>query len=141
MVVATPNTVVAQRSPVGHALHGDRDVAPTREVRMNRSGLLAAILLCAAIAACSYARHAEVRDLAADEDGTLRSAAGVEFDGYTKTDGIYYRYKGYVRLDGADSLRFSPIPFEQEGKSQDPAPPGSDRFTLPVSEVKSINLD
>ena len=108
---------------------------------MNRSRLLVAVLLCAAIAACSYARHAEVRDLAADEDGTLRSAADEEIDGYTKTDGIYYRYKGWVRLDGADSLRFSPVAFEQEGKTQDPAPPGVDRFTLPVSEVKSINLD
>lgn len=108
---------------------------------MSRFGTIAALTLCAAIASCSYARHAEVRDLVSDEGSQLRSADGEKIDGYTTTDGIYYRYKGWVRLDGADSLRFSPVPFEREGKTQDPAPPGVDRFTLPVSEVKSINLD
>jgi len=90
---------------------------------------------------CSHLGPAAMSDLAADSDNAIHSAAGQKIDGYTKTDHVYYQYHGYVRFDGPDSLRFSPVQFEMEGKTEDPPPPGADRFTLPATEVTSLNLD
>ncbi|HET9250736.1 MAG TPA: hypothetical protein VFP58_01295 [Candidatus Eisenbacteria bacterium] len=108
---------------------------------MNRVLFAALLALCFSPVACAHLGHAAIGDLVADSDSDLHSRAGQKIDGYTKTDDIYYQYHGYVRLDGADSLRFSPVEFELEGKNEDPPPPGQDRFTLGVSEVKSLNLD
>ena len=108
---------------------------------MKRIGLPVALALGALLAACAHLGNVDLRDLTEDEDSDIHSPAGQKIDGYTKTDDVYYQYHGYIRLDGADSLRFSPVQFEQEGRTEDPPPPGSDRFTLPASEVKSLNLD
>jgi len=93
------------------------------------------------LVSCAHLGHASLRYLVEDDDSDLHSASGQKIDGYTKSDDIYYQYHGYVRIDGADSLRFSPVKFEREGETENPPPPGQDRFTLGVAEVKSLNLD
>ena len=93
------------------------------------------------VPACSHLGQVELSDLAGDSSSAIHSAAGQKIDGYTKRDQVYYQYHGYVRLDGPDSLRFSPVKFEVEGTTEDPPPPGVERFTLPTGEVKSLNLD
>ena len=108
---------------------------------MNRIGPLLLLALCVSVAACSHFRDVELREMTEDSDSDIHSPAGQKIDGYTKVDQVYYQYHGWVRLDGPDSLRFSPVKFELEGTTHDPPPPGNDRFTLPVSEVKSFNLD
>jgi hypothetical protein len=108
---------------------------------MNRLLLPAALSLSMLLAACSHLGQADLRDLAGDSDSAIHSPAGQKIDGYTKSDDVYYQYHGYVRLDGPDSLRFSPVKFEMEGKTEAPSPPGVERFTVPTSEVKSLNLD
>jgi len=101
------------------------------------------LLPCLALllSGCSHLGQVALSDLAADSDNAIHSPAGQKIDGYTKTDRVYYQYHGYVRFDGPDSLRFSPVQFEMEGKTEDPPPPGADRFTLPAAEVTSLNLD
>jgi hypothetical protein len=110
---------------------------------MNRLLRFALVTLCvavgASISACAHV--VELGDLTADSGSGIHSREGQKIDGYTRTDQVYYRYNGWVRLDGPDSLRFSPVQFELEGKTHDPPPAGVDKFTLPVSEVKSLNLD
>lgn len=101
----------------------------------------APVALAFLLAACSHLGQVELRDLTEDSGSAIHSPAGQKIDGYTKFDNIYYQYHGYVRLDGPDSLRFSPVRFELEGRTEDPPPPGVERFTLPTSEVKSLNLD
>jgi hypothetical protein len=108
---------------------------------MKRTGVLAPLALFASLASCAHFGHVEIGDLTNDANSDIHTQAGQKIDGYTKTDQVYYQYHGWVRLDGPDSLRFSTVKFELEGTTQDPAPPGNDRFTLPVSEVKSFNLD
>ena len=108
---------------------------------MNRIGLLLLLSLCVSVGACSHLRDVELHEMIESSDSDLHSSAGQKIDGYTTVDQVYYQYHGWVRLDGPDSLRFSPVKFEMEGTTQDPPPPGNDRFTLPVAEVKSFNLD
>ena len=108
-------------------------------MRPNR--FLIALAFGSLLAACAHLGHPDLRDLIEDDNSDIHSPAGQQIDGFTKTDDVYYQYHGYVRLDGPDSLRFSPVSFEVEGKTEDPPPPGADRFTLPTTEVKSLNLD
>ena len=100
-----------------------------------------AVAFVLTLVSCAHLGNASLQDLVEDDDSDLHSASGQKIDGYTKSDDIYYQYHGYVRIDGPDSLRFSPVKFEQEGETENPPPPGQDRFTLGVSEVKSLNLD
>jgi hypothetical protein len=108
---------------------------------MKGTRFLFVLALGSIVAACAHLGNIELGDLVEDDDSDIHSAAGQKIDGYTKTDDVYYQYHGYVRLDGRDSLRFSPVKFEREGETEDPPPPGADRFTLAVMEVKSLNPD
>ena len=105
------------------------------------ASLFLVTLLVLALGSCAHLGNVALGDLLEDPGSDLHSAEGQKIDGYTKSDDVYYQYHGYVRLDGADSLRFSPVKFEREGRTEDPPPPGQDRFTLGVAEVKSFNLD
>ena len=106
-----------------------------------RSTLLLIIVLASVLGSCAHLGNAPLGDLLNDPNSGLHSEDGQKIDGYTKVDNVYYQYHGFVRLDGRDSLRFSSGKFEREGRTEHPTSPGQDRFTLGVSEVKSLNLD
>ena len=108
---------------------------------VNRSLRLSLILLCGLVAACSRYHHTDLPELTGDSDGPIHQPSGQRIDGYTTTDRVYHSYRGWVRLDGPDSLRFSPVEFELEGKNHDAPPAGAERFTLPAAEVKSLDID
>ena len=107
---------------------------------MKRIALVVLLLaLIVVVSACSSTRPLTVTSEIASPKNPIHSERGQGIHGYTKIDGVHYKFRGRVRLLSADTLEF------YDDDPHRPAPPYElrrvDTFRVPADSVQTIMTD